>query len=248
MIKILLTIAVLCYPLVFQIASADVINDAITNSNRPEADVANDPGRKPAQVLKFFQIEPGMSVFDIFAGGGYYSELLSYVVGPAGSVVLYNNNPWNQFVMKSVDTRLLNNRLPNVTRNTATPESLVDIDGQYDAAIFILGMHDTYYSNPEDGWVAIDKEKFLEGIYGLLKTGGILGVIDHNGSPVDHVNVAKNLHRIDPGIVIKDLEAVGFKLEATSDILGNENDDYSESVFLPQHRWQTDRSVLRFRK
>ena len=50
------------------------------------------------------------------------------------------------------------------------------------------------------------------------------------------------------GIVIKDLEAVGFKLEATSDILGNENDDYTESVFMPQKRWKTDRSVLRFRK
>ncbi len=248
MIKMLLAVALLTYPLFFQAATADVIDDAIANPNRPEADVANDPGRKPVEVLKFFQIEPGMSVFDIFAGGGYYSELLSYVVGPGGSVVLYNNNPWNQFVMKSVDKRLLNNRLPNVTRNTATPESLVDMDGQYDAAIFILGMHDVYYSNPEDGWVAIDKAKFLAGIYGLIKTGGILGVIDHTGSPVDHVNVAKNLHRIDEGIVIRDLEAVGFTLEATSDILTNENDDYSESVFLKQHQRKTDRSVLRFRK
>ncbi|MEO2176947.1 MAG: methyltransferase, partial [bacterium] len=72
MIKMLLAVALLTYPLFFQAATADVIDDAIANPNRPEADVANDPGRKPVEVLKFFQIEPGMSVFDIFAGGGYY--------------------------------------------------------------------------------------------------------------------------------------------------------------------------------
>lgn len=126
------------------------------------------------------------------------------------------------------------------------------MEGQHDAAIFVLGMHDIYYANEKDGWVAIDKQKFLSGIYKLIKPGGVLGVIDHNaatGKPGDdHVEIARELHRIDPEIMIRDLEAVGFKLEARSEILRNEKDVYTESVFLPEHRWKTDRSVLRFRK
>lgn len=227
----------------------NVVDQALTNENRSEADITSDAQRRPGEVLRFFKIQPGMQVFDVFAGGGYYSELLSYVVGPGGSVVLYNNDPWNQFVSKAVEARLVDNRLPNVERKIATPESLLDIDAQYDAAIFILGMHDIYYADSDSGWVAIDKDKFLKGIHGLLKDGGILGVIDHNAAAgSDAAKSGKDLHRVDPAIIIRDLEAVGFHLEATSDILRNAEDDVSTLVFLPENRWKTDRSVMRFRK
>ena len=227
----------------------NVVDNALTNTNRSEEDVKLDEQRKPGEVLRFFGIKPGMHVFDIFAGGGYYSELMSYVVGPEGSVVLYNNNPWNAFVMKAVDKRLAGTRLPNVERKVTPPELLGGLDSQYDAAIFILGMHDVYYEDEQGGWVAIDKDIFLASIYRLIKSGGVLGVIDHNGAKgSDIAATAKELHRIDPDIIIRDLEAVGFTLEATSDILRNESDNLSTSVFLPENRWKTDRSVLRFRK
>ncbi|HJP52483.1 MAG TPA: hypothetical protein QF611_15745 [Pseudomonadales bacterium] len=227
----------------------DTIDDAVANPGRPAADTQDDAGRKPADILRFFQIKPGMAVFDIFAGGGYYSELLSYVVGSEGHVVLYNNNPWNSFVGKAVDTRLADGRLPNVSRNTSTPDSLVDLDSQYDTAIFVLGMHDIYYADPGNGWLAIDREKFLKGIYGLVKSGGVLGIIDHNGAQgADSEKISKELHRIDPAVIIRDLEAVGFTLEASSDVLRNENDVLTTSVFTPENKRKTDRSVLRFRK
>ena len=53
-------------------------------------------------------------------------------------MTLYNNAPWDAFVDKAVTPRLADNRLPNVTRLVATPESLLEQDAaQYDAAIFI---------------------------------------------------------------------------------------------------------------
>ena len=55
--------------------------EAVANTSRTERDRSRDAGRKPAQVLEFFGIEPGMNVLDMFAGGGYYTEILSRVVG-----------------------------------------------------------------------------------------------------------------------------------------------------------------------
>ena len=51
------------------------ITDAINSPDRPAADKALDAGRRPDQILAFYGIKPGMKVADIFAGGGYMTEL-----------------------------------------------------------------------------------------------------------------------------------------------------------------------------
>lgn len=239
----LLALLLACGP-----ALAD-LSAALADPDRPDRDKEMDVHRKPGQVIEFLGIEPGMSVIDIFAGGGYYSEILSRVVGDEGFITLYNNSPWDGFVSNALEARLANNRLPNVDNYIAAPEDLMDLPDKYDAAIFVLGMHDVYVTDEENGWPQIDRERFLSGIYNLLADGGVLGVIDHNAAPgTDPAVVGKTLHRVDPAIVIRDLEAVGFKLEARSDILANAEDDHQMSVFDESVRRKTDRSLLRFRK
>lgn len=231
------------------IVLADPIKEALENPARSAADKEMDARRKPSEVLAFFAIKPGMKVLDVFAGGGFYSEILSYLVGEEGSVTLYNNSPWNNFVGKAVTTRLMNNRLPNVHRIVIEPADLGEVEGQYDAAIFILGMHDLYYADEDDGWPAIDKAGFLNNIHRLIKDGGLLGIVDHNAVPGSDASVVgKSIHRIDPAIIINDLVAVGFKLESEANFLRNPHDDLETSVFDESIRWQSDRSVLKFRK
>lgn len=229
--------------------SATIYDAALANKARSEQDKSVDSKRKPAQVLAFFDIKPEMNVLDVFAGGGYYSEIISHLVGPKGAVTLYNNAPWDKFVAKAVTERLKDGRLANVTRLIAAPESLIARTEQYDAAIFILGMHDLYYADPSTGWVAIDKTLFLKGIYERLNKGAVFGVIDANAAAgADNQVIGESLHRVDPAAVIKDIEAAGFVLEAQGEFLRNPDDDLSTSVFLPQNRYNTDRSVLKFRK
>ena len=231
------------------IANADIYDDAVANSARSDKDKEVDERRKPAEIMRFFEIQPGMKVFDVFAGGGYYSELISNVVGKEGSVIMYNNDPWQKFVAKAAEERLAGGRLANVNNIVATPESLIERTDKFDAAIFILGMHDIYYADPENGWPEIDKQKFLKGIHHILKDGAVFGVIDANAElSADNQVVGKDIHRVDPMVLIKDVLDAGFKLEATSDILSNRKDDKTTSVFLPENRYKTDRSVLRFRK
>ena len=90
------------------------IEKALANEARLEAGSQRDAIRNPEQVLEFFGIEPNMKVIDIFAGGGYYAEILSYVVGVDGEVTLYNNGGWDGFVGAGIEERLEGNRLFNL--------------------------------------------------------------------------------------------------------------------------------------
>ncbi len=157
------------------------IEQAVANSARPEADTLRDSNRKPAEVLEFFGIEPGMNVLDIFAGGGYYTEILSYLVGDDGKVTLYNNGGWNGFVNTGVTERLANDRLANVESLVAEADEIDFAANSYDAALFVLGFHDLYYVDTI--WPAIEPLPFITAIYNSIKPDGLLGIVDHIAEP-----------------------------------------------------------------
>src|SRR5207253_11173856 len=69
----------------------DVYQAAVEHQGRSSDDLKRDSLDHPAEVLRLAGIKPGMQVADYLAGDGYYSELLSYVVGPKGHVLLINN-------------------------------------------------------------------------------------------------------------------------------------------------------------
>jgi len=247
----LLTIAVLVggVPLA-QADSRDagVYLHAVANEARTEADVARDAGRKPAEVLSFLHIEPGMTVLDMFSGGGYYSEILSYVVGEKGSVVAHSNKAYLQFVGEEFVARYAGGRLANVDLLMAENNKLRLQPDQFDAIMMGLSYHDTYWVNPDMGWQEIDRDKLLATLFAALKPGGILGITDHYAADGTGTASVPELHRIEKSVVIADLEAAGFELEAESDLLRNADDDHGKSVFAPEIRGQSDRFVLRFRK
>jgi predicted methyltransferase len=94
----------------------------------------------------------------------------------------------------------------------------------------------------------IDAEVFLAELKRGLKPGGIVGIIDHAAMAGAPSETGGTIHRIDPALIIADMRAAGFELEARSDLLHNPDDDLSKSVFAPDVRGKTDRFVLRFRK
>jgi predicted methyltransferase len=67
-----------------------VITEAVNSPDRPADDKQLDAGRRPEQILAFFGIAPGMKVADLWAGGGYTTELLARTVGPSGKVYSQN--------------------------------------------------------------------------------------------------------------------------------------------------------------
>ncbi len=231
-----------------QSADESVYAMALSHTARSEKDRERDALRKPGEVMQFFGIEPGMTVLDLFSGGGYYSELLSYVVGPEGSVTAHTNAAYMGFTGDEATTRYAAGRLPNVEVLVAENNALTLPEGKFDAVMMILAYHDIYYANPEDGWPKIDGPALLAELYAGMKPGAILGIVDHvaeSGSPPE---TGGTLHRIDPAIVRADIEAAGFIFEDEPQMLRNPEDDHLKSVFDPAISGHTDQVVMRFRK
>jgi predicted methyltransferase len=59
---------------------------------------------------------------------------------------------------------------------------------------------------------------------------------------------AQSLHRIDPAVVRKEVEAAGFVLDAQSNLLAKKDDPHSAKVFEPSIKGETDRFAYRFVK
>src|SRR4051794_12664468 len=62
------------------------ITAAVNSADRPAADKMRDADRKPAESLAFSTVKPGDQVLELVGAGGYYTRLLSTVVGPTGKV------------------------------------------------------------------------------------------------------------------------------------------------------------------
>ena len=87
----------------------------------------------------------------------------------------------------------------------------------HDTAVFVRGFHDLYYE--ETSWPAIDAADFVERLYRFLKSGGILGVVNHAAGAGVSVDVANTLYRIDPSILRIYLISAVFDFVTESDFL-----------------------------
>ncbi len=225
------------------------ISAAVANSERPAKDRERDANRKPESVLAFFGIGPGMTVLDMFAGGGYYTEILSRTVGADGKVYAQNNLAYRQYAADELATRYVDDRLANVERLDIEVEDLALPSNSLDAATLVLSYHDIYYVVTDGSWPKIDGSAMLAEILDALKPGAVLGVVDHTAKPGgDVVEVATNLHRIEKATVICEITGAGFALTGKLDVLANPDDPLDIGMFDPAIQGNTDRFVLRFEK
>jgi predicted methyltransferase len=220
---------------------------AVASEARPDSDRARDAGRKPAEVLEFLGIEPGMTVLDMFTGGGYYAEIIAGVVGEEGKVIAQSNQAYLGFVGDAFEEKFGSGRLTNVDVLMAENNELSLEADSLDGVMLVLSFHDLYHSDPENGWPKIDGPAFLAELRNGLKPGGFVAVIDHCAEAGAPAESGDTVHRIDPAIAIADMEAAGFILDGQSEILRNPEDDLTKIVFAPELRGKTDRFIMRFK-
>lgn len=226
---------------------SDAVAAAVANPSRPAADRGSDPNRKPDQVLSFIGIEPGMAVLDLFAGGGYYTEIVSGLVGPEGHVLSQNNSAYVSYTSDALQKRLDAGRLENVEAVVTEADDLVLEPASLDATLMILTWHDLLFADETYGWPDPDEALLLDKLCSAMKPGAVLGLVDHVANPGgDSSEIAKSLHRIDPQVVRDTFSNSCFKLDAESGILANPDDDHSLVMNDPAIRGNTDRFVFRF--
>jgi predicted methyltransferase len=226
--------------------SDTAIERAVAQEGRTDADRARDVTSKPAQVLEFFGVKPGMVVVDLFGGGGYYTELVSYVVGEEGKVYHHTPEVYLQYIGKELETRFAGDRLKNVVRLLTEADDFGLPKGEADIVLMVMTYHDVYFVTERRP--AIDRDHYWAQIRSALKPGGTLAIVDHVAVAGTGSTAAQNLHRIDKDFAKKDIEAAGFIFEASSDVLRNPDDDHTLLVFDPKIRRKTDRFVYRFKK
>lgn len=228
-------------------ADTAAINAAIANADRFAGDSEQDAWRHPAEVLTFLELRPGQHALDYFAAAGYYTELMSRVVGADGKVVAYNNPEYRKFAEDAPAKRYAANRLSNVAELTTPVEAMPLDPASLDAALFVQSYHDLYW-RPKKGWPATDPAKALAQLVPALKPGAVVVVIDHvanAGEPSETVNA---MHRIDPAVIKRDFEAAGLKFDSESPLFANAADDHTKEVFDKAVRHKTDQVMYKFRK
>ena len=217
-------------------------------ANRTPDNVKLDEGRKPAQLLQFFGLRPGMQVLDMFGANKYWSEIMAPAVGPKGHVTVWqptqfltdkNRVPFEEFAARQKNVSLISSpfEAPNLPPMA------------FDFAIINLDYHDVYWTNADRKIVRMDPDAWLKTLYAAMKPGATVGIIDHVASPnTDTRATVEKLHRIDPEVIKADFKRAGFVLVGTSGLLRNAADDHSLLVFDPKIRGKTDRAILKFRK
>jgi predicted methyltransferase len=216
---------------------------AVADPGRPAEDTARDSLRKPAEVVAFAGIKPGEKVYELLPGGGYFTRILSKVVGPGGHLYAAVPDRKSAFAEPAADKIAADPAYANVSVVIVGPSAMAGLP-PLDAIWTSDNYHDLHLSQVHIDVPALDRQWFA-----ALKSGGVLLIIDHvalPGSPA--TETADKLHRIDPAIIRQEVESAGFRFDGEIDALRNPADPHTALVFDPSIRGHTDQVVYKFRK
>jgi len=229
-------------------ASAQAVTPAITaalaDSARPADQKARDGARHSGEILAFAGIKPGDKVADFLMGGGYWTRILSPLVGAKGHVYAYQAAEFIGY--RAAYATEQDDAVKGYANVTPSRGSLGEVafPEPLDAIITVQNYHDLHLKFAPPGAAA-----YIAGrLYAALKPGGVLLVVDHVANADPAFAVPETLHRIDPAAARAELESVGFKFDGESPLLRNEADPHTANVFDPAIRGKTDQFVYRFRK
>jgi predicted methyltransferase len=229
---------------------------AMNKPGRLSNDITRDARSQPQAVIPLLALETGDRVVDIFAGGGYYTELLASVVGIDGEAILHNNGGFEAWGVNGLTDRFAEERDPgNISRHTRSGINLDLGENSLDGVLLVMAFHDLYvvpkrYNGEE--YVAVGNPAntgyFLEQILAALKPGGRFVVVDHSGDAAMEHDVIADLHRIEESFTRSEIENAGFNFVDSSDALRNYEDDRSMIVFDLDVQFRTDRFIFAFEK
>ena len=205
----------------------------LTNPDRPANERELDAARKPHEVMAFYGVKQGDRVADLWAGRGYYTAIISEIVGPQGIVYTVNPNSRDEINQRWKSAKFANVRVADGPFDKlALPQ-----DGSLDLVLIHLNYHDLA---PEA------RGPMNKRILASLKRGGIYAVVDHSAKDGSGNEANKTLHRIDKFQVLKEVGEAGFNLAKEGNMLRKPED--ARDFNVNKERNKDDRFVLAFQK
>jgi predicted methyltransferase len=202
-----------------------------------------------------------MVVEDLSAARGYTSELLARAVAPDGKVYAQNAPrvpgrmpppqregaaapppPTGAPPLPTLPERMRNPALAAVIVPITRPfEDPIppEAEGRLDLVTLMFNYHDF-------GHLGVDRAAVNRAVFRGLKPGGQYVIADHSGRPGTGISESGTLHRVEEALVVREVEAAGFRLVAHGDFLRNPADPRDRNT--PQPPMPKDEFVLRFVK
>lgn len=271
----------LCLPLLLAACAAtpttlglDQATAVVQAADRTAADRNNDVRRKPAELLAFMGVRPGITALDVVAGGGYTSELLARAIGPQGKV--YAQFQPRELARPSAPPAQpeggsapaaaaapaapaprpagagLFDRAQRLKAGSTLAAQLLPVARRFDdpvpaeAAPGSLDLVTLMFNYHDLGHLGVDRAGMNAAIFRALKSGGVYVVADHSGRPGTGISESGTLHRIEEAFLQREVEAAGFKLVASGAFLRNPNDPRDKNT--PEPPQPKDEFVLKFVK
>jgi predicted methyltransferase len=239
--------------------SSERIAAIVASPDRSPADRTNDTRRKPAEMLAFIGVRPGMVALDVSAGRGYTSELLARAVGPTGKVYAQTAprdparmapaqpegaaapapaTPPGTMPTLAERARGISTIAPVQRRFEEAPPPEAS-DGKLDLVTLMFNYHDL-------GHMGVDRARMNRAIFQALKPGGMYVIADHAGRPGTGISESGTLHRVEEAFVKQEVQAAGFRVAAEGNFLRNPADPRDRNT--PEPPMPKDEFVLKFVK
>lgn len=189
-------------------------------------DKARDAARHPMETLRFFGLQPRMTVVDFWPGSGWYTEILApYLAEGEGHYIAAGfqtgpgADPAQVQLMAAFQQRFTNDvKLYGEVELTAfgpTSGPVAPV-GTADLVLFMRNIH---------AWMAAGiAEKAFADAWAALRPGGILGVEQHRLGPDEDQDPAAANGYVQEAFVRQLAAEAGFAFVAASEINANERD------------------------
>ena len=226
-------------------AGADLKTDlaaAMASDLRTDAEKARDANRSPAATLEFFGLTSDMRVLELLPGGGWYTKLLGPVLEDSGKLYVAIGTQGVDGIkaaggLQSVEVVDISGQFERTGRFLEIPGLTIDVT-DIDMALTFRNLHNF----TEDGRKGVN-----EAVFKALKTGGTYGVVDHTRRHMQDDN-SENVRRVDPVLMIKEIEAAGFEFVDFTNLHYRADDELVYEVGRRTVTGNTDRFTLLFRK
>jgi len=224
----------------FAAATPDYVTKAVSDTTRPKADTDRDALRLPAETIAFAGVQPGMKVAELFPGGGYFTLMLSDVVGPSGHIYGIENAKWND----GSDAKVAAEPGHGNVSIQIVKFGEFNLPEKVDVFWITQNYHDLHIAK----YGAVDMAAFNKHVFDSLKSGGTYFILDHQANPGTTEADIEKLHRIEKAQVIREVEAAGFKLADEGNALHRAGDDHTKTIFDKSIQGHTDQYMLKFVK
>jgi predicted methyltransferase len=198
------------------------LDAAIAGAHRSADEKARDAYRHPKETLTFFGAEPGMTIVEVWPGGGWYTNILAPYLKRGGGVLYAAGLDPKSGARAAENVRAFEEKfaknpdLYGQVKLTSLADAALAPAGSADMVLTFRNVHN---------WLASGTaEENFQKFFDALRPGGVLGVEEHRAKPEATAESEKATGYVREQTVIALAEAAGFEFEDSSEVNANPKD------------------------